>query len=256
VAEPASGYSLSTVGGRRFSFDAGSLCLEFATTGGEGYRSVWETLHRPADLAHWAARSRLAAGSPIDPTTVRIRAWELVVAKELREAIWFAATDVALDREPRPGDLAVLNRMAMAPPLVPRIETCGPGGRSWVTPITTAKFLSTVARDAIELFSGPLAARIRQCDGPTCSLVFVDTSRPAHRRWCSMERCGNLQKQRTFQARQQALGSAGSFVGKHRGQGHVEGVLEQLPQPFGGVIETGRRQRFEPEHIAGHGHTQ
>jgi predicted RNA-binding Zn ribbon-like protein len=204
VAQPASDYSLSTVQGRKFSFDAGCLCLEFATTGGEGRRSVWETLHRPVDLAHWAARSRLAAGCPIDPSTVRIRARELVAAKELREAIWFAAIDLALDRRPRADDLAVLNRFASVPPLMPRIETVGAGGRCWVTPIAAAKLLSTVARDAIELFSGPMAARIRQCAGPTCSLVFVDTSRPGRRRWCSMQRCGNLQKQRAFQTRQQA----------------------------------------------------
>jgi predicted RNA-binding Zn ribbon-like protein len=64
-----------------------------------------------------------------------------------------------------------------------------------------AQLLSTVARDAIELFTGPNQARIRQCAGPTCSPVFVDTSRPGQRRWCSMERCGNIDKQRASRAR-------------------------------------------------------
>jgi predicted RNA-binding Zn ribbon-like protein len=34
-----------------------------------------------------------------------------------------------------------------------------------------------------------------------CSLVYVDTSRPGRRRWCSMEHCGNRHKVRTLRAR-------------------------------------------------------
>ncbi|HEV8279312.1 MAG TPA: CGNR zinc finger domain-containing protein [Streptosporangiaceae bacterium] len=41
-----------------------------------------------------------------------------------------------------------------------------------------------------------MRARIRQCAGPACSLVFGNTSRPGRRRWRSMERCGNIGKQR------------------------------------------------------------
>jgi predicted RNA-binding Zn ribbon-like protein len=71
------------------------------------------------------------------------------------------------------------------------------------TPVTGPGLLSTIARDAIELFTGPMAARIRQRAGPACSLIFVDTSRPGRRRWCSMERCGNIEKQRALRARRQ-----------------------------------------------------
>src|SRR5215469_17006637 len=73
----STGYWLSTQSGRRFAFDAGSLCLEFATTGGEGYRKAWETLHQPADLAAWAARSRLGAAARIDPADVRLTPGDL-----------------------------------------------------------------------------------------------------------------------------------------------------------------------------------
>jgi predicted RNA-binding Zn ribbon-like protein len=54
--------------------------------------------------------------------------------------------------------------------------------------------LSTVARDAIELLSSPLLARVRQCAGTPCTLVFLDASRPGKRRWCSMDDCGNREK--------------------------------------------------------------
>lgn len=200
MTESARGYWLSTLTGRRFAFDAGALSLEFATTGGEGARKAWETLREPADLAAWAGRSRLGAAARIEPRGMRLTPGDLAAARLLREAIWLAATDLALERRPQGADVQAINRAATSPPMVPAF---GPADlqRSWVTPVTGAQLLSTVARDAIELFTGPAAARIRQCAGPMCSLVFVDTSRPGQRRWCSMERCGNIDKQRALRAR-------------------------------------------------------
>ena len=197
----STGYWLSTQSGRRFAFDAGSVCLEFATTGGEGYRKAWETLHQPADLAAWAARSRLGAAARIDPADVRLTPGDLAAAGVLREAIWFAGTERALGRRPRAADLVAINDAAATAPMTPVIDLAD-GHRSWAVPITGHQLLSTVARDAIELLTGPMAARIRQCAGQTCSLIFVDTSPPARRRWCSMERCGNIDKQRSLRARQ------------------------------------------------------
>jgi predicted RNA-binding Zn ribbon-like protein len=57
--------------------------------------------------------------------------------------------------------------------------------------------LSALARDAIDLLTGPLGHRIRVCAAEGCELLFVDASRPGTRRWCSMQRCGNLTKVRT-----------------------------------------------------------
>jgi predicted RNA-binding Zn ribbon-like protein len=208
VPDLARGYWLSTATGRRFAFDAGALCLEFATTGGEGWRKRWETIHQPADLAGWAVRSRLGAAAAVDPGGMRLTPGDLAAASALREAIWHAATALALGRPPRRADLDHINAAAAAAPMVPAIGR-NDRQRRWVTPVTGAQLLSTVARDAIELFTGPNAARIRQCDGPRCSLVFADTSRPGQRRWCSMERCGNIGKQRALRARRR-LATEGS----------------------------------------------
>ena len=212
MPELARSYWLSTLTGRRFAFDAGALCLEFATTGGEGPRKAWETLHQPADLAAWAARSRLGAAAHIEPHAMALTPGDLAAATLLREAIWFAATDLALGREPQRADLGAINRAATSVPMAPAIGVAD-GQRTWVTPITGTQLLSTVARDAIELFTGPNAARIRQCAGPMCSLVFVDTSRPGRRRWCSMERCGNIDKQRAMRARRRPRPKSGQLPG-------------------------------------------
>ncbi|MFD0786561.1 CGNR zinc finger domain-containing protein [Micromonospora azadirachtae] len=45
---------------------------------------------------------------------------------------------------------------------------------------------------------------MRECGAHNCHLVFVDTSRPGQRRWCSMERCGNRHKVSSLRARRAA----------------------------------------------------
>ncbi|MEV8375862.1 CGNR zinc finger domain-containing protein [Kribbella sp. NPDC056861] len=41
-----------------------------------------------------------------------------------------------------------------------------------------------------------------QCEDPTCTLLFVDSSRSHRRRWCSMDRCGARSKMRTLRSAQ------------------------------------------------------
>lgn len=85
---------------------------------------------------------------------------------------------------PRPDDIATVNAAAAVPPLVPALRP--DGGTTFLAP-TAAAALSTLARDAVDLFGGPLARRIRVCAAENCGLLLVDTSRPGRRRWCSME---------------------------------------------------------------------
>jgi predicted RNA-binding Zn ribbon-like protein len=99
---------------------------------------------------------------------------------------------------PRPGDIATVNAAAATPPLVPALRPAG--GAGFVAPTAMAAF-STLARDAIDLFGGPLAHRIRVCAAENCGLLLVDTSKPGRRRWCSMEVCGNRAKIRTHRSR-------------------------------------------------------
>lgn len=57
-----------------------------------------------------------------------------------------------------------------------------------------AAALATIARDAVLLLGGPAAGRIKECEHPDCSTLFVDETQASRRRWCSMERCGNQVK--------------------------------------------------------------
>jgi len=180
--------------GALYRFDPGALCLELLVTGGPGAFARHEVLHVPADLAAWAERSRLTPTPELEITEA-----EVVAARRLRDALWRAATARIRDEDPAPEDLAVVNGAAARPPLVPVLE---PGGaRGWAAGATGTHLLSTVARDAVDLFTGPFADRIRTCAADDCHLVYVDTSRPGRRRWCSMEHCGNRHKVRAHRAR-------------------------------------------------------
>jgi len=187
-----SGVRLRALSGETFWFDPGATCLEFALTGGEGYRAVYETLRVPADLERWIQGF---VGGEVERVTAR----DLAEAKRLREAIWQCADARVLQR-PLPAEaVAELNRAAAKPPLVPQIDRAE--RRAWAGPVVPSQVLSSLARDGVELFTGP-ATRIRGCAGENCTLVFADTSRSGRRRWCSMERCGNRAKVSAFRDRQ------------------------------------------------------
>ncbi|MFM9369269.1 CGNR zinc finger domain-containing protein [Streptomyces sp. Da 82-17] len=184
-----------TMYGRSFGFDPGALCLELLPTGGAERYPQFESLHGPADLRAWAAESRLGPG-----LEVTVDEAELSAAYALRRALWQLAearVDGAGALPPEP--LAVVDATAAAaPPLTPRLLP--DGTRGWVEGGTGSELLSTVARDAIDLFTGPYADRIRVCGAENCALIFADTSRAGRRRWCSMERCGNRNKVRSHRA--------------------------------------------------------
>jgi len=40
----------------------------------------------------------------------------------------------------------------------------------------------------------------RNCQGPTCTMLFLDTTKGRARRWCSMAVCGNRAKQAKHRA--------------------------------------------------------
>ncbi|MGP4113181.1 CGNR zinc finger domain-containing protein [Streptomyces sp. 4N509B] len=201
------GLPLRSHTGAPYRFDAGALCLELLTTGGPGAFRRYEVLREPADVVAWAERSRLAPTPELAVTEE-----EVARARRLRDALWHVVLDVTGTEPPPDPDspsappsrladaVATLNEAAAEPPLAPAL---GPGlSRAWAAgPASGTRLLATVARDAVELLTGPFAHRIRACAADDCYLTYVDTSRPGRRRWCSMEHCGNRHKVRTHRAR-------------------------------------------------------
>lgn len=189
-----SGLTLRSVTGVTYRFDPGALCLELLTTGGPGPYQRYEVLRGPADVTAWAERSRLTPTPELAVTAVEVEAVRL-----LRDALFRVVIAHTRGEPHPPGDLAVINEAAARPALAPAIAP--DGSRRWSGAPGGTALAATVARDAVELLTGAHAHRIRTCAAEDCHLIFVDTSRPGRRRWCSMEHCGNRHKVRALRAR-------------------------------------------------------
>lgn len=190
--------------GTPYLFDAGALCLEFLTSGGPGELSRYDVLHTPRDLARWLGTSRLR----LRADDVHVSDAELRAALDLRLALWGMGRSAARGAELAPGQVRRVNEAAEHPPLTRRIVGAE---AEWRYPAGGAEALSTIARDAVDLFTGEFAGRIRECDAPECFLIFVDTSRPGLRRWCAKDACGNRQKARKARSRAAAADRPPSY---------------------------------------------
>ncbi|MGI8429508.1 MAG: CGNR zinc finger domain-containing protein [Solirubrobacteraceae bacterium] len=186
----------------RFHFKAGRTCLDFAATVGERWRRSFERLRTPEDLGRWLVRSSLLETAP------PVSELELDQARALREGIYRTAKLGGVGK-PAGEDIELINRIAVLAPLAPSVS---PDGRVvvWGSEHPVAAALSTIARDAIDLVSGPLARRVRECAAPDCALLFLDASRPGRRRWCAMTACGNSAKTKSYRDRVARTGRGGA----------------------------------------------
>jgi predicted RNA-binding Zn ribbon-like protein len=177
----------------RFLFLAGRPCLDLAATVGERWRRSFERLRTPDDLGRWLVEAGMASEPPA------VGQADLAAARALRDAIYRAAKLAGRGRLD-PDDVAEINRWAAGPAPVPVLDVDRRVAWDCEQPVHAA--LVSLARDAIDLLSGPLATRVRECAAEDCALLFVDTSRPGQRRWCSMEGCGNRAKTAGYRRRQ------------------------------------------------------
>lgn len=170
-----------------FRFRGGHVALDLAATlGGRLKRAQRELIATAADLDRWLVSAGLAERE------LGARDQDLELARELRETIYaIAAGERGRAARER------LNELAALPSAVPWLTPSG----GFALDGDARSLLATIAREAVELFGGPLSARIRICEGEGCALLFLDLSRSGARRWCSMSGCGNRAKARAFRER-------------------------------------------------------
>lgn len=174
-----------------FKFRSGCLALDFAATLAARLKpEPRDLLASPMDLGRWLVAAGLADSRP------EVSEGDLTAARNLREALYRLARTCIEGRAFDIEDMDLVNRWALEPPPSPQLET---RGLSW-TGKSVAASLAAVARAGVETLGGPLAPRVRNCEG--CSILFVDTSRSGRRRWCSMSACGNKAKVEAFRGRQ------------------------------------------------------
>jgi predicted RNA-binding Zn ribbon-like protein len=184
---------------------AGHPALDFVNTidPREGAQRV-EHLRTYGDLVEWAGRagvltaaearrtSRDASGDP----SAAGRALDRAVA--LREAAYAIFGAVAA-RRPAPAD-AVHELQTAYCDAMAHAGLTGTGRRfQWRLSGGLDIVRWHIARDAVALLESEMLGRVKRCPGSgDCGWLFLDSSKNASRRWCSMEGCGNRSKLRRF----------------------------------------------------------
>ena len=192
--------ALTLVGGHP-ALDLVNTAERGVTTAGEPPR---DHLATPDDLVVWARRVGLDPGTPDEAVLRRIRG--------LREAVHTTVLD-RLGSRPA-GDvtaaLALLDRRAAAAATRSRLRTAGAGLRREVGTDPAHRVEDQLAAAAVELLTGPEAARIKRCpvEQGGCGWVFVDRSRNSSRTWCRMEDCGTAVKARRLTERRRQARAA------------------------------------------------
>jgi len=177
------------------------LCLEFANTRyWRGSDPATETLTSPEALLDWTAST---GGLPAVIAALRER-WRgdpgevlrrLDDALRLREALFAVFTSCAGGTEPAGDDLMTLNAGLMRAP--PRVRLDMLDDRfAWRIPVPSGldALMTPVLWSAGDLLTGPRLSRVRECANQRCRRLFLDDSKSANRRWCSMSQCGNRAK--------------------------------------------------------------
>jgi predicted RNA-binding Zn ribbon-like protein len=159
-----------------------------------GTDGVHDDLTTPTALHDWLVtlNSRYAADAVEDP-----RSDELAEARQLRDALRRLAAFVTGDARPAAQSpvenvddaVAVVNRALTHLPQTQLVIRGGRLHRDRPAPASPTRVaLAELAHDAIDVLTGPGAAKLRACDAPRCLFYFV-RSQP-RRHWCS-ETCGN-----------------------------------------------------------------
>jgi predicted RNA-binding Zn ribbon-like protein len=172
----------------RFRSGAGRLCLDFIRT--LRYRGTPSQTEELPDAAAWGAWI-----DQLGPFPAPVRPAAVEEARAVREAVYSLLTESAV----RPAVRQRLNRCAALP--VPAPSLTSSGELRWRASDPASAMLALLARDALDLVTSPEFSRVRRCAGTNCGALFLDTSRPGTRRWCSMEVCGNQAKKSTYRAK-------------------------------------------------------
>jgi predicted RNA-binding Zn ribbon-like protein len=179
--------------------DGGHPALDLVNTvyGQVGEPPEDDVLATPADLVTFARRVGMAGGStPAAPDA-------LAAARALRDAL-DAVLHAHLAGDPPPAEaLAAVEEAARWAVAAARLAPTG-GAYAWNWP--DADPYAPVHRltlAAVELLrSEDDLSRLHRC--AACRWFFLDRSRGAGRRWCSMADCGTEAKKRRYVARRRA----------------------------------------------------
>ncbi|WP_167458641.1 CGNR zinc finger domain-containing protein [Mesorhizobium kowhaii] len=195
----------------------GHACLDFVNTV-DARRERWgpDLLQTYADLVVWAGRVDLIEADEGRGLLAKASARPALAvaalkrAKTLREAL-YAALHAEAAGVIVPDDALQTIRDAVAQAM-PKRSLSNVGDRlawQWTERSNLNTISWRVAFGAAEFMVARHDRRsVRECTGPNCGWLFIDTSRGGRRRWCSDESCGTHTRVRRFRAKVDAARSA------------------------------------------------
>ncbi len=186
------------------------LALDLLNSVCAPWGEVIEWLGNGKDLLDWLLAAELLDSAEVKRLTAQHGATELdkiaAQARQLRETFRDLVMRYAgqqLDAQAL-HELQPLNELLREDRQHPQAGTDKDGNpalvwrRDWQQP---EQLLTCLALPMLELLCSASLARVKQCEGHTCPLWFLDTSKNQRRRWCTMAVCGNRAKAAAHRAR-------------------------------------------------------
>lgn len=187
----------------------GDAAIDFVNTvtGRDAMPRDW--LDGYARLVEWAGKAKLLPAGSLRALARKAKrepaaaARALGRAKALREALFDLLSAVAAGRAPPAEALAKLHEHWLDGVRAHELRF----ERGHVAPVVAVAaddldlIAAMVAYRTVEFVLPSPADRLRICQGPECSWLFIDRSKAGRRRWCDMAVCGNAAKSRRFYAR-------------------------------------------------------
>jgi predicted RNA-binding Zn ribbon-like protein len=160
-----------------------------------------------AGLLTWLEQARLVPGEALETIRARALPGELdnvaAQARDLRE--WFRSFVREHRGRPLTADalpaLEPLNLLLGRDTKYARVvaRSAPPDAHLELVPLRRWRSPESLLQPLGEALAALLVeedfAQVKACEGPTCTLLFIDHTRAHTRRWCSMEICGNRAKQ-------------------------------------------------------------
>jgi predicted RNA-binding Zn ribbon-like protein len=160
---------------------AGSLCLDLLATIEDPAGKRLDRLSTTSELVDWFG----VVGLP-EPAG-GFTASDLDDTRLLRATVDAIARAVIAGTAPDPATVRALNNVAQHATPVFLMRSSG-REQVAISEVDAAAALAVIARDTVNLLTGPEIVRLRACEG--CDALFYDRSPSGRRRWCSMQRCG------------------------------------------------------------------
>ena len=199
----------------KFELIGGNVCLDFINTlDDRPSDKPKELLTNYYELARFGEDTGILTPEQLDFFFERVHLMPdeavdaLRRAINLREAMYAVFAALMNKQTVPPASMDTLNAYIQDAALHSRLVP-SEGRMEWRFDDLTSSFnamLWPIARAAADLLASSDLAQVRACSSPTCQWLFLDTSKNHHRRWCSMQQCGNRAKVRRFYARRKTAG--------------------------------------------------